>query len=73
MRQDMNAVMLQRIRLGWKVLNMIKDMLKAKLDKTLHANLFNCTTLPAMIYSSKTWATMKKDSFAKIHAGNIIA
>ena len=38
----------------------IKDVLKAKLDKTQHANLFNKTILPRMFYSSKTWATMKK-------------
>ena len=33
---------------------MIKDMLKAKLEKILLANLFNITISPAMYYASET-------------------
>ena len=41
----MDAKILQRIRSGWKVFTTIKDELKAKLDKTQCANLFNNAVL----------------------------
>ena len=50
-----------RIISGWKVFTTIKEVLKIKLDKTLHANVFNNTILHAMLRVSKTWATMKKE------------
>ena len=40
---------------------MIKDALKAEQDNILHANLFNSTILPPVLYISKTWATVKKE------------
>ena len=40
---------------------MIKDVHKAKLDKTLHDDLFNSTILSLMLdATSKRWTTMKK-------------
>ena len=39
----------QRIRSWWKAFITIKDVLKAKLDKTLCANLFNSTILHASL------------------------
>ena len=36
-------------------------MLKARLDKTLSANIFNSTILLAMLCTNKMWATTKKD------------
>ena len=46
---------------GISATNIVKDVLKAKLDKTLHANLFNSTILPATFYKNKTWATIKNE------------
>ena len=37
----------------------IRDVLKGKLDKNTHANLFNGTVLPALLYGSRTWVTTK--------------
>ena len=38
----------------------IYHVLKAKLDKTVYANLFNITILSAMLYTSEIWATIRK-------------
>ena len=59
--QDTDVESSQRISSGRKAFTKIKDVLKAKLDKTLHATLFNSTILPAMLYASKMWATTKKE------------
>ena len=61
----------------------IKDMPKAKMDKTQHANLFNNTVLPAMSYARKRKLPQKrknrdwlwrrgseKDQFCEYHCGN---
>ena len=40
---------------------MIKDVPRAKLDKTLHANLFNSTILPPTLYLNQTWAITMKE------------
>ena len=50
----------QTIRSEWKAFITIKDVFKAKLDKTLHANLFNSTISSAMLYINGTWATTKE-------------
>ena len=67
------------IRSEWKTFITIKDVFKAKLDKTLLANLFNSTVLPAVLYTSESRVTtMKKEQtgyniegYRKINAGNI--
>ena len=56
-------------------------MHKAKLDKILHANLFNSTILSAMLYANETGYYKEKrteisyetEGYKKIHTGNIIA
>ena len=82
MCQNMGVEILWRLKSGWKPFPMIKVVLKAKLDKTLHANLFNSIILPLMLYASEMWATMKKEElrdwlqheeYRNIYAGNIIA
>ena len=52
---------LQTIRPGWKEFTTIKDMLKAKLNKILCANLFSTIIFPVMLLTSKMWATTKKE------------
>ena len=44
-----------------RAFTMIKDVLIAKLEKTLYANLFNSIILPAMLYTSEMWVTMKEE------------
>ena len=58
--QDLDAEISQGIRSGWKAFT-TKDVLKAKLDKILHVNLFNSTVLPVILYTSETWATIKTE------------
>ena len=57
-------------------------MLKTKMEKIPHANLFNSTILPAKFYTNETWSTtMKKrtetgystDGSGNNYAENIIA
>ena len=71
----------QQIKSGWKVFTTIKVVLKAMLNKTLRANLFNSTVFLAMLYASETWAATTKErtkigysteANGKIHVGNII-
>ena len=49
------------VRLSPTTFAVIKDVLKAKLDKILRANLLNSTALPVMLDSSETWPTMNKE------------
>ena len=58
---DLDVEIPQRLRPRWKVLNTIKYMLKAKLDKTLGTNLFYRTILPTMLNASEKWPTAKKE------------
>ena len=51
----------RRIKVVWKTFTTIKDVFQEKLDKDLRAKLCNIIILPAMLYSSKTWATKKKE------------
>ena len=55
----------QRIRSGWKVCTTIKDLFKAKLDKTLCADLFNSPILLVMLHASEMWAITKKNRLVK--------
>ena len=61
MRRDMEKEISRRIRAGWKAFNSVKDVLKARLDKSTRAGLFNATVLPAMLYACETWATTKRE------------
>ena len=78
----MSVEILQEIKSRLRSFIIIKYVLKAKLDKTLHANFFNCTILPAISYTSGARASKKKgrtatrcntEGYEMIHAWNIIA
>ena len=39
---------------------------------TLHANLFNTTVFPAMLYASETWATTKEEEQRLVNAQRVM-
>ena len=57
---DLDVEILWRRRSGG-VFTTIKDVLKANLDKTLRANHFNNSILPAMVYTDEMWSTIKME------------
>ena len=81
MCQDINTEISLRITSWWKAFTLIKDVLKAKLDKTLYDNLFNSTTLPVCYMQAKHGLQQRLRIeigygtvwYGKIHAGNIVA
>ena len=50
---------------------LIKTMPKAKLYKTLQANLFNGAVLPVILLAIKMWTNYGTEGHGKIHAGHI--
>ncbi|CAM4651932.1 unnamed protein product [Lepidochelys kempii] len=59
MRHDQEGELSQRKKAGWCAFTSIKDVLQGKINQATRASLFNSTVLPAMLYSSKTWALTK--------------
>ena len=60
MCRDMDADISRRSS-GWEATITIKDVPKAKRDKSLRDNLFNSDIFSAMLYVSKTLATTKEE------------
>ncbi|CAM4422757.1 unnamed protein product [Lepidochelys kempii] len=61
MCHNQEGELLQRKKAGWGIFNSIKDVLQVKIDKAIHASLFNSTVLPAMLYGSDTWVLTKTE------------
>ena len=72
MCRDMNIEILWRIITQRKEFTTIKIVLKTKLDKTLRANLFNNTGLPAMLYTNEIWMTTKKEEDRLVMAQRVM-
>ena len=51
---------------GWKAFIIIKDMVKAKQDKSLCANLFISSIVLGILYTSKLWAMTKKTGYSTV-------
>ena len=47
----------------WKAFVTVKDVLKAKTNKSIPDSLFNSTVLPATLYTRETLVTMKKEEW----------
>lgn len=46
----MNSEVSCRAKVGWEAFALISSVLKAQLDKILHASLSNNTIIPAVLY-----------------------
>ncbi|EYC05138.1 hypothetical protein Y032_0084g1798 [Ancylostoma ceylanicum] len=59
MENDIKPEIARRGRSGWAAYNSIKSVLEDTKDQKLRADLFNLTVLPALCYTSVTWALTK--------------
>ena len=76
---DLDAEILLRIRSGQKAFIIIKDVLMAKQEKTVHADLFNSFACDVMHWwdigynkKERTATGFDIEGYGKIHARNIV-
>ncbi|PIO76259.1 hypothetical protein TELCIR_01675 [Teladorsagia circumcincta] len=62
MDNDLSIEIGRRRRAGWTTFNKYRDVLTdRRLDARVKARVFNTHVLPALIYGSKTWSTIKEE------------
>ncbi|PIO55014.1 hypothetical protein TELCIR_23608 [Teladorsagia circumcincta] len=51
----------RRRRAGWATFNKYRDVRDRRFDARVKARVFNTHVLPALIYGSETWSTIKEE------------
>ncbi|KAK6764364.1 hypothetical protein RB195_024622 [Necator americanus] len=64
MMNDLTPELGGRRRGAWGAYKIIEDVVKKTRNTRLHAHLFNTTVLPALTYTSETWAFRKQEENA---------